>query len=147
LREDIAEITSRNKDGRKLPHIGVFTRLRKSTIHGIGVFAIVDIPKGTYVFEGDKSKVVWFTEEEIQLSTLPQVVQDIYKDFYIKSIGDSKKYGCPDIFNNMPISWYLNKSKNPNMACDKKKDYDFYAIDDIKAGDELTVDYSTYSAP
>ena len=36
---------------RKLPHEGVYTRIKPSNIHGVGVFAISDIPKGTYVFE------------------------------------------------------------------------------------------------
>jgi SET domain-containing protein len=133
--------TSKKKN---LPHNNVFARICKSDIHGVGVFAIVDIPKGSYIFEGDKSEVIWFTEKDIELSSLPQPVQKLYKDFcIILPDGNSKKYGCPDSFNNMPISWYLNESKDPNVACDE--DYDFYAIRDIKAEEELTVDYSTYS--
>jgi len=127
-----------------VPHSNVFARICKSDIHGVGVFAIIDIPRGTYIFKGDKSEVNWFTEKELELSTLPQAVQKLYSDFcVILPDGNSKKYGCPDSFNNMPISWYLNESKDPNLSCDK--DYDFYAIRDIKAGEELTVDYSTYS--
>jgi len=129
---------------KQLPHNNVFTRLDRSDVHGVGVFAIIDIPRGTYIFKGDKSEVNWFTEKELELSTLPQAVQKLYSDFcVILPDGNSKKYGCPDSFNNMPISWYLNESKDPNLSCDK--DYDFYAIRDIKAGEELTVDYSTYS--
>jgi uncharacterized protein len=129
---------------KKLPHNNVCVRLQKSRISGIGVFAIVDIPKGKYVFEGDKSEICWFTEEELALPSLPQVIQDLYNDFcVIKTEGTQKLYGCPDSFNNMPISWYLNDSDNPNMACNK--DYDFYSIRDIKAEEELTAKYDTYS--
>lgn len=129
---------------KNLPHSNVFARICRSDIHGVGIFSIIDIPKGTYVFRGDKSEVIWFTEKDIGLSTLPQPVQKLYTDFcVILPDGNFRKYGCPDSFNNMPISWYLNKSKNPNLSCDK--DYDFYAIRNIKAGEELTVDYSTYS--
>jgi SET domain-containing protein len=128
----------------KLPHQNVWTRLQRSPLHGLGVFAIIDIPKGTYVFEGDKSEMCWFTEKEIALSSLPQATQELYNDFcVIKTAGKHKMYGCPDNFNNMPISWYLNNSKTPNMACDK--DYNFYALRDIIVGEELTADYSTYS--
>jgi uncharacterized protein len=128
----------------KLPHNNVYARLGKSNIHGVGVFAIIDIPKGTYVFEGDKSEMLWFREEEIDLSGLPLAIQKLYGDFcVILQEGNSKKYGCPDSFNNMPISWFLNSSEDPNLACDKN--YDFYALRDIKAGEELTVDYRTYS--
>jgi SET domain-containing protein len=129
---------------KKLPQNNVYVRLQKSSISGIGVFAIVDIPKGKYIFEGDKSEMCWFTEEELALPSLPQSIQDLYNDFcVIKTEGNHKLYGCPDSFNNMPISWYLNDSDNPNMACNI--DYDFYTIRDVKAGEELTAKYDTYS--
>jgi hypothetical protein len=56
-------------------------------------------------------------------------------------------FGCPTNFNRLTISWYLNKPKRggkPNVYC---KNYDFYASRKIKAGEELTVDYSKYSDP
>jgi hypothetical protein len=144
LRREVAIHTQNKEEQKFLPHCNVFTRLRRFDIHGVGVFAIIDIPIGTYIFKGDKSEVIWFTEREIGLSSLPEAVQKLYNDFcVILPDGNSKKYGCPDSFNNMPLSWYLNESDNPNLACNK--DYDFYAIRDIKAGEELTVDYSTYS--
>jgi SET domain-containing protein len=37
----------------------------------------------------------------------------------------------------------LNDSRKANVAADK--DYRFYALRDIKAGEELTSDYRTYS--
>jgi SET domain-containing protein len=127
-----------------LPHNNVYVRLQRSSISGIGVFAIIDIPKDTYVFEGDKSEMCWYSEEELKLSSLPQSIQDLYNDFcVIKTEENQKLYGCPDSFNNMPISWYLNNSDNPNMVCNK--DYDFYTIRDVKAGEELTSKYDTYS--
>ena len=46
----------------KKPHEGVFTRLRSSEIHGVGVFAIADIPKGQYIFEPDDSETVLFIQ-------------------------------------------------------------------------------------
>jgi len=126
------------------PHIKVYTRLQKSSISGIGVFAVTDIPIETHVFEGDKSEMCWYSEEELKLSSLPMAIQDLYNDFcVIKTEGNQKLYGCPDSFNNMPISWYLNNSDNPNMACNEV--YDFYTIRDVKAGEELTSKYDTYS--
>ncbi len=51
--------------------------------------------------------------------------------------------GCPTNFNRLTMSWYLNESKRPNVRCDSN--YDFFALRAIRPGEELTVDYSTYS--
>jgi SET domain-containing protein len=45
------------------------------------------------------------------------------------------------------MSWYLNeprKGTQPNVLCDPET-YDFFAMRDIKPGEELTVNYATYS--
>ena len=124
---------------KKLPHDGVFTRLRPSTIHGIGVFAIRDITKDTYIFTGDNSKMTWVTKSEIE-NQEPEI-KKLYDDF---CIIEGNKYYCPDNFNNLKVGWYLNESKeNPNVRCDDN--YDFYALRDIKKDEELTVDYATFS--
>ena len=65
----------------------------------------------------------------------------LYDDFCIIK---GNKYGCPINFNSLTVGWYLNESKeNPNVRA--TNDYDFIAIRDIKKGEELTVDYSTFS--
>jgi hypothetical protein len=57
-------------------------------------------------------------------------------------ILDRSKMGNT-VFRPASISWYLNESKIPNVGCDK--DFKFYATADIKADDELTVNYDEYS--
>ncbi len=52
-------------------------------------------------------------------------------------------YGCPKNFNQLTPSWYLNHSDHPNVAFDSNDE--FFALRDIRANEELTVDYSTYS--
>ena len=52
-------------------------------------------------------------------------------------------YGCIDNFTHLTIEWYLNHADNPNVYCDKE--YDFYTLRDIQAGEELTSSYDTYS--
>jgi len=121
-----------------LPHQGVWTRLRPSKLHGVGVFAIRKIKKGTLLFPGDCGEMVW-----VQKNGLPRIskeVQRLYRDFAVLRGG---RYGCPPTFNRLSTSWYLNESANPNVRCNST--YDFIALKDIKAGEELTVDYSTYS--
>ena len=44
------------------------------------------------------------------------------------------------------MSWYLNdarKGEKPNVHCNE--DYEFWALRDIKPGEELTVDSRSYS--
>lgn len=120
------------------PHFGVYVRLKRSRIHGVGVFAIRDIPKGTYVFRGDKDKMVWVKASATD--RLDKEVKRLYQGFCVSRDG---KYGCPRNFNLLTPGWYLNHSRKPNMAADEN--YDFYSVRRIKKGEELTVDYDTYS--
>jgi len=125
------------------PHHGVFTRLRPSIVHkgGVGVFAITKIKKGSLLFEGDNEEMLWVEESEIP--KMPREIRRLYEDFPV--IRDSR-FGCPSTFNRLTIAWYLNeprKGERPNVGCTDS--YDFYALRDIRPGEELTVDYSAYS--
>lgn len=122
------------------PHFGVYTRLRPSKHHGVGVFAIRDINKGTYIFYGDDDDVIWVNKDK--LKGVPKDIRKLYEDFcIIKNKGTL--YGCPKNFNLLTVAWYLNESKNPNVGCDQE--YRFFALREIKKGEELTVDYKTYN--
>ncbi len=124
---------------KKLPHNNIYTRLAPSKIQGVGVFAIRDILKGTNIFSNDKSKMIWIDESEIK--NIDPEVKKLYDDFCVIKNG---KYGCPKNFNTLTVGWYLNESKeNLNVRC--IKDYNFIAIRDIKNGEELFIDYSTFS--
>jgi len=123
---------------QRLPHEGVVARLAPSPIHGIGVFAICAIRKGTKLFFGDLDEMVWVEKDE--LHRLPKRTRKLYDDF---TVLKDNRYGCPLSFNRLTPAWYLNHSKTPNVRCDEN--FDFVAIRNIKAGEELTADYSTYS--
>jgi len=124
-----------------LPHTNSYVRLKPSSIPGagIGVFAIKEIPKNTIVFQFDNSEIKWIKKEDI--SELDPEVQEMYKHFAVEKDG---MLGAPKHFNQMTPAWYINHSYNPNCGCDKN--YDFYTLRDIKKGEELTVDYSSYSS-
>jgi len=124
----------------RLPHLGVYVRLKPSKIHGVGVFAIRDIPKGRYVFQGDDDEMVWV--DASATNRLGKEVKKLYQDFCVPRNG---KYGCPRNFNLLTLAWYLNHSDKPNMAADKN--YNFYSARKIRKGEELTVDYETYCDP
>jgi SET domain-containing protein len=122
------------------PHDGVYTRIKPSKIHGVGVFAIRDIKKETYIFPGDDDELVWIKKNA--LKGVVRNVKRLYEDFCVIQ-EKGKTYGCPKNFNKMTIAWYLNHSKKPNVGCDKN--YNFFALRKIKSGEELTADYDTYN--
>ena len=129
------------RNTQPLPDVNCFTRLRPSSIHGVGVFAIRDIPKGMNIFCDDRSEMVWIKSSEIEGKN--GEIRKLYGDFCIIKNG---KYGCPKGFNNLTVSWYINEpadGKESNVV--RCHEYDFEAARDIQAGEELTVDYSTYS--
>ena len=119
------------------PHKKVYTRLRPSKIHGVGVFAIRKIRRGTRLFFNDLDEMVWV--EEATSKRLPQELAKLYEDFSPRMDG---RLGCPSNFNRLTMGWYLNDSKKPNVSC--VGDYDFRALKDIKVGEELTVNYSLF---
>ena len=124
--------------GADLPHNQVFARLEPSPISGVGVFAIIDIPKDTYIFEPDNEALASVRKSETD--NLAPALRRLYEDFCVLK-GDM--YQCPSNFNNLTPSWYLNASAQPNVAADSS--LKFYALRDIQAGEELTADYSSYS--
>jgi hypothetical protein len=120
------------------PDKGVLTRLRPSKRHGVGVFAILDIRKGTRLFSDDLDEMVWVDQGKVK--RLPRELRKLYEDFSVLKDGH---FGCPCSFNRLTMSWYLNNSNQPNVKC--VADYEFEALKNIKQGEELTVKYSTYS--
>jgi hypothetical protein len=133
-----SDILKGSRRASELPHERVYARLMPSQIHGVGVVAIESIPKGTYVFEPDDDALISVPAGATK--SLSPVVRRLYDDFCVLK---SDKYECPSSFNKLTPAWFLNNSKDPNMAADSS--LKFYAIRDIEAGEELTADYATYS--
>jgi hypothetical protein len=98
------------------------------------------ISRGTKLFTGDSDEMRWIDAK--QLGRLPREIRTLYEDFGVLKDG---QWGCPNSFNRLTPAWYLNESKSPNVVCDEH--LNFVAKRDIGLGEELTVDYSTYSEP
>jgi len=122
-----------------VPHGGVYVRLRPSKIHkgGVGVFAIRPIKKGKNIFAGEDEKMFWTDEGKLPKE---RNLRKLYTDFGVKTEG---RYGTPQSFNAIGPGWYLNHSSRPNVKSNES--FDFLAARDIRQGEELSVDYSTYS--
>ncbi len=118
-------------------HFGVCTRLAPSSIDGVGVFAIRNIKKGTDIFPEVDDEIIWINKTEV--GKLHENVHALYEDYCIHK---GAQYGCPVSFNRMNVSWYLNHSSKPNTAV--VKGYRVYALRDIKKGEELTLDYTSF---
>jgi len=111
----------------------VWCTLKPSAIHGIGVFALRDIPAGTKViWEYDTIETVTLTEAE--LNELPEPIKReiLSRTIFIK--GEPLCFLDPNCVTNYRS--YMNHSGTPNTD-------GIYALRDIRAGEELTEDYRT----
>ena len=123
---------------KRLPHENVYVRLAPSPIHGVGVFAILPIPRGINVFPGDDSELLWVPKEEIE--KLPPAQRGLY----VFGLWKGDKVGCPASFNVLTPGWYVNHNdQDPNLIYDLNE-YTFFSARDIQPGEELTTNYHAY---
>jgi len=111
--------------------------LKPSTIKsaGVGVFALHDIAKNTHM--------ALFTENFKEEIKKPEDVPEELQKFCI-----SQKDGtllCPKHFNQLDMGNYLNHSDTPNIGHLKRDSY--YALRDIKVGEEILADYRELGEP
>jgi SET domain-containing protein len=114
-----------------------FLTLRPSSIAGIGVFALVDIPKGQRgLFSKDTSEWIKITKEEI--AALPEHSRFLVENF---CLFDEENYYVPEYgFKMMDLVVYLNHADEPNIMSINEGE-DFETLREIKVGEELFVDY------
>ena len=116
-----------------------YVMIKPSPLHGIGVFAIRDIPKGTKdIFSQGVGDWIKLTIAEVE--ALPKHSRDLVENH---CLFDEDCYYVPDYgFKLVDVVIYLNHSDKPNVVSINEGEF-FEAIVDIKAGDELLVDYGT----
>ena len=116
-----------------------YVMLRSSSIAGVGVFAIRDIPKGCRaMFSKPDKNDQWVTITKKEVETLPRHSQLLIENY---CLFDDEKYYVPDYgFKKIDISLFLNHSDTPNVISIQEGDY-FEAIRDIREGEELFIDY------
>ena len=119
------------------PHKGVFTRLGVSSIHGVGLFAIQDIPAGTLISFGDEEKPTWVSRKEVE--QLSPELQKLYFDMCVEEEGC---LAAPKSFNVMSLMYFANHSATPNAY--ENTEGDSFALVDIKKGDEITFNYDRF---
>jgi len=116
-----------------------YVMIKPSPLHGIGVFAIRDIPKGTKnIFS--KGVGDWIKVSKEEVDALPQHSKDLIENH---CLFDEDHYFIPDYgFKLVDLVIYLNHSETPNVISLNDGE-EFEAIRDIAIGEELLVDYGT----
>ena len=122
------------KTRRRIPKFkNNLVTIKKSKIEGLGVFAVVDIPKGVKIVDyyGKEMSLRNFTRKygEYKLNSL-----NTYRMKRINKILVAKeaKYKNKNLVN------YINESKTPNCILKKRA---LYSLKDIKRNDELLLLY------
>lgn len=110
---------------------------RPSKIHGIGCFALEDIPKGAHVWVLDSNFDLTWHPTLFKLKTI-DVVRDNISHHVYQCKFTNRFILCAD------AARFINHSYQPNV-----KDIDHGLLDaavrNIQAGEELTVDYTTFT--
>jgi SET domain-containing protein len=107
--------------------------LKPSDIGGVGVFAAIDIPQGTEIFNKN------FTRRKLKISSVP----DAFRSYCVYI--DDEYCLCPERFDCMEIRWYVNHSFTPNI--EKCKNGLVISKCKIKAGEEILLDYNQLGEP
>ena len=114
-----------------------FSFVLKPTEHGIGVFATHDIKAETYLrLFGDEEETT-----DVSIVRKKKDVPEFFKQYCVSRGGTLR---CPKDFGCMEVGWHLNHSKTPNVY---HRNYNYYALRDIKTGEEITIDYNTFEEP
>ena len=122
-----------------------YCRLQPSPIHGIGVYALRDIPKGKNPFRtlpthGRRRGYVRITNGE--LDALPLGLFRLLKALFVPTDG---RMHIPTTGTNIVyLAAYVNHSATPNLRT--ADGFNFSARRRIREGEELTADYRTYGA-
>lgn len=124
-----------------------FCRLGASSISGVGVFAVRDIPKSTKLFETCNEIFTGLPIEvsELELRDADEGVVEYMKDMTATN-GKGSYYLPAQGLNSVSICFYLNHSYEPNVEFLLEGDLDDFVIfassREIKKGEELTQNYT-----
>jgi SET domain-containing protein len=114
-----------------------YVALKPSAVHGIGVFAIADIPKGCRALFS-KNVGDWIKLPIRDVEKLPEHSRSLIETY---CLYDEEHYFVPDYgFKVMDLVNYLNHSSVPNIISVNDGEY-FEALIDIPAGTELMINY------
>lgn len=113
----------------------VRTRVGPSTVQGVGVIAVEDVPAGALVWKNDPAAVRFYGPDEVAS------VSPAFREFLVRHAfrrkGDDRLCLCLDDTRHM------NHSDDPNVREDPAT-FDSFAVRPIRAGEEITCDYRDF---
>jgi SET domain-containing protein len=116
---------------------GTYIMIKPSVLHGIGVFAIRDIPKGCRAMFS-KNIGNWIKVPKTDVDQLPKHAIDLVENY---CLYDEEHYFIADYgFKVMDLVNFLNHSDKPNIISIKDGE-EFETLRDIKTGEELLINY------
>jgi SET domain-containing protein len=122
----------------------IYCRVGPSKVHGVGVVAIRNIPKGKQLFKTflkyQLTPVPW--EMIKKNSKIDPAVKQLAYDMYPLIDGNLNLYRAG--LNAVDVGFFINHSEHPNVTTKKDSDA-FFAMRAIKKGEELFVNYHTYT--
>lgn len=115
----------------------VYLQLRPSSVHGIGVFAIRDIPKGCRdMFSKEEGN--WIKLPLSEVEAMPDHLRKLIENYFL--FDEQYYYVEKSGFKKPDLSFFLNHSDDPNIISVNEGEF-FETTTDIKAGEELFIDY------
>lgn len=112
------------------------TEVRKSPIHGVGLFTLKAVPKGQMIWRFVEG--LDLTVPQAKIRTLHPTVRAFFKTY--ASLGKGTYY--VDVDNTR----FMNHSNNPNVRTGQGKS-PMFASRDIPKGAELLCNYRVFDAP
>jgi SET domain-containing protein len=122
-----------------------YVMIKPSPIEGIGVFAIRDIPKGCramFSSPGNEQED-WLKIPREEIDLLPAHSKQLIETY---CLYDDENYFVPEYgFKKMDLVNFLNHADTPNIISINEGEF-FEAINDIRTGEELLIDYGAIVA-
>lgn len=115
----------------------------KPSKHGIGVFVLHDVAEGTKLMVQPDGYIARILNKE-------DIPDELLMYCEARTENDGT-YFCPQDFSAMELSWFINHSNTPNVKLEfsetKYATVTHYAARDLKAGEELLIDYNEFEEP
>ena len=125
--------------------LGHYTEVRQSPLHGMGLFAKIDIPAGTVWWKARRSQVILLNQRQyltLMSSQLNAVMDNLLT---IASIYGYYSIRLDSIIICLDDARYVNHSDTPNSGAPLNGDpLCSMTLREIRAGEEITENYSCY---